>query len=468
MTVKFQELLTKALEETSVQYITGIPRCILNDSELKFVDYIKKCLNEGWVPDPDDVSKSLRFVPMTSKKPLKVLHKQFTESRRDTFIAESIREFIKKNEEEGNEPYEGLSKYQLELLEKSAIGNPEIIDYGALPRESYIKNVMRTSFHLPYFDQMANGLNGGDFIVIMAGTKGYKTTLLKYMTQAAYYKGEDVVFCSQEQATLSMSQQFDMQALEKVHSGLRGGITEEQLEELKELQLAFAEMENKMYITPQVTSVAQLHEYIVSLNRPIKKIFIDGLNLMQGDSADSFTSLQKVSADLKRYAIEHNLVIIAVTQTNREGYKAGGAVGAQHLAGSFAIGQYADLLIVLSNLYEDNQTFVYIRPILNRNGDLLTKIRMHPIIDGIVSQVEFNLLKPEFGTEQSSEFSLASSTLKANFRNITGGLSFDEVTTAFGQAAADELLSSAVSLEEEYKKFEKDIDVDSSDEMIKF
>jgi len=442
MEIKYTELLTTALDTKNPQLITRIPKCFLNELELKYTAYIEKCLEEGWTPTIDTFKREFRFIEMRTEIPGKVLYSKFTEQRRDNYIAQKTIEFVEQNQKEGKPAYQGMAEFQRELLDKTVIFNPEIIDYGSLPRDVYVSNTYRSKYYIRYFEEISQGVQGGDFIVIMAGTKGFKTTLLKAMAQAAYFKGkENVVVCSQEQAALSLSQQFDMQALERNHSQLRGGISEEQLEELQGFHKGrLSKKQNKMFITPPVRSVRQLHEYLTSLNMPIHKVFIDGLNLMQGDYSDSYNSLQKVCSELKAYAIEHNLIIIAVTQSNREGYKSSMNMGAQHIAGSFAIAMFADVMLALSTIEEDGKPQVYIRPILNRHGDLNRKILMKPDYkaNGRFT-VEFGLLPPEYSPEDPVISIHARNMVKATFNDETG-MEWKEVESKIGKESANALI----------------------------
>ena len=441
MEIKFSELLTAALETKNPQLITRIPKCFLNETEIKYSSFVEDCVKEGWTPTLETFKRQFRFIEMPTEIPGKVLYSKFTEQRRDTYIAEKTAEFVEDNQKNGKSPYQGMASFQRDLLDKTVIFNPEIIDYGALPRDVYVSNTYRSKYHAPYFDEISQGLQGGDFVVIMAGTKGFKTTLLKSLAQGAYFEGkENVVFCSQEQAALAMSQQLDMQALERNHASLRAGISEEQLAELKGFQTKISKRGNKFFITPPVRSVRQLHEYLTSLNTPIHKVFIDGLNLMQGDYSDSYGSLQKVCSELKAYAIEHNIIIIAVTQSNREGYKSSMNMGAQHIAGSFAIAMFADVMLALSTIEEDGKPQVYVRPILNRHGDLTRKILMQPDYkaNGRFT-VQFGLLPPDYSPEDPVISIHARNMLKASFTKETGA-EWKDVEKTLGPNSANALL----------------------------
>lgn len=449
MIIKFTQLLTKALTEKKPHYVTRIPLCLLNETEKKYVEGLNKCLQEGWMPEIETFREDYRFLPIQSEIPIDVMYENFTKMKRDEYIAEQTKEFVESNVQSGVSPYQGMAEFQQKILDKTAIANPRIIDYANLPREAYVTNVYRSKYYLPHFEEISNGLQGGDFLVIMAGTKGFKTTLLKALAHAAFMQGkENVVFCSQEQAVMSMAQQLDMHALSETHSTLRAGIDEEQMKRLKGFEKRLKNYENKFYITPQVKSVKQLHEYITALGSDVKKVFIDGLNLMQGDFSDSYNSLQKVCAELKSYAIEHNLIIIAVTQSNREGYKSGTEVGAQHIAGSFAIAMYADIMLALSTIEEINQrtkrkeNHVYIRPILNRHGNLSRKIDMLVEFsnNGKKCDQVFSLLPEDYDPQQTVISYATSDKQKGNFEAVTG-LKWEKVVESIGLETAEKLMA---------------------------
>lgn len=451
LTIKFSQILTKALTEKKPSHVTWIPKCLLKDNELKYVASLQEAMDKGYIPTIETFKEMHRFLPMESEIPLDVMYEMFTTQRRDEYIAAQTKELIEKNQNDGKSPYEGMATAQQAWLEKTTIISPEVVNYGKLNRETYLSNVYRSSFHIPFFDEMSQGLQGGDFIVFMAPTKSYKTTLLKLAAQRAFFKKENVLIASQEQSVTSLAQQLDMQALEKSHSRLRAGIDETQLQELKTLEQKYKKYQNNLWIIPQIRSVAELHGYLVSFNSTdekdkVRKVFIDGLNLMQGDSADSFTSLQKVCADLKSYAIKNNIIIIVVTQTNRDGYKSNTSVGAQHIAGSFAIAQYSDILIALTPITENGEIYVYIRPILNRHGDLKTKISMHVSYtkDGKFS-LSFAPLDPEWEPDQPFISYTAAKELKMKLKEELG-LEFSEISSTLGEDAANALLN--LSLQE--------------------
>lgn len=454
--VDFRHLLSAALEQRKPEYVTDIPKCLLDDQEKNYIKFIDECLEKQFIPTIDTFRTQKQFLPVQSEVPIEEIYNIVTKDMRERYIQIQMLEFVAENRRNNLPDFHNVVDYQLKLIEKTAIRKPEVIEYNSLSREQYMTNVYRSQYYLPFFDDMTQGLNGGDFIVIFAGTKGYKTTLLKLLAQAALEsKAENILVASQEQSVLSFAQQFDTLALGESHAKLRRGIDPEMMAKIKKVEARLRKYPNKMYITPQITTVGQLHAHITSLNlptdKPIRKVFIDGLNLMQGDAENSYTSLMKVCADLKAYAIKYNLIIIAVTQANREGYKAGTGMSASHIAGSFAIGMYADLLLGLSQIEENNKKMIYIRPILNRHGDDSVKIllNVHYSPDGKID-IELHQVDPNYDPDNAQISQQVISKAKADFEKETG-VSFNELASQLGQKESEEILK--VVLAESEKPF---------------
>lgn len=387
--VSFSELLTATLDKGATHYITRLPKTLLTDFEKKVQEFLKTCADNGFSPTMSHVKEHFNILEKRTKLPIDVVYYNFTLQAREKYLAEQQIEFMEANRKNGKGDTEGLVDFITELVNKTAIPSPDIINYKEFDRGIYEKDILSLKWHIPFFDNLTNGLVGGDFIVILASTKTGKTTLIKLAAQFAFENDETVMFCSQEQSVLRMAQQFDMQKMGKIHSNLRHGVDEQTKNDLAALQtkLRTKKSNSNIFITPQVKSISQLHEYISSCEVKPTKIFIDGLNLMQGNHTDnSYSSLAQVSAELKEYANKHNVCIIAVTQTNRSGAKAGEMIDATSIAGSFAIAMFADVMIAMSpkpeTIGNKKLPHVWIRTILHRHGEAgNVNIRMTPIYD---------------------------------------------------------------------------------------
>jgi len=428
--VSFSELLTACLEKSAGHYITRFPSVLLTDFEKKIQQFIVRCAESGFTPTFAQVKEHFNILEKKPPLPLDVIYESFAIQQRERYLAEKQIEFVEQNRKLGRGDYEGLVDFLNQTITATAIPSPEIISYREFDRSAYEKDILSLSWHIPYFDDLTNGLVGGDFIVILASTKTGKTTLIKLAAQAAFEHEETVMFCSQEQAVLRMTQQLDMQKLGKPHSDLRHGVSDEMKRTFSQLQTSLRKRSSKsdIYVTPQVTSVGQLHEYISSC--PIKptKVFIDGLNLMQGNHTDnSFASLAQVSADLKAYANKHNICIIAVTQTNRNGAKAGDMADATSVAGSWAIATFADVMLLMTPKPETKGTkkvpHVWIRTTLHRFGEAGdVNIRMTALYDKENNKfsVEMALLEEGWSPDQTNISYAAKKAMIANFEQASG------------------------------------------------
>lgn len=432
--VSFNDLLVKVLEKGASHYITRLPTSLLSPYQVEVQNFLEECSKEGFCPDVELFRQKFTLIHSPVNLPLDVIYENFTIAARDEYFAKKTLELFEKNAKEKKSETDGLYDYLIELQKKTAIPNPKIISYKDLDRRLYQTDIISMEWHVPYFDDMTDKLVGGDFVVLMASTKTGKTTLLKVAAQGAYDNGETVMFCSQEQGVLKMTQQLDLQRLGMMHNSLRHGVDEETATKLDSLQKRTKVRPNNIYITPQVKSVAQLREWVESCEVRPTKIFIDGLNLMQSvHTENSYSSLAQTCAELKEYANESNIAIITVTQTNRGGAKAGGSVDATHMAGSFAIAMFADFVIAMSPLEETHNgvkmRHVYIRAILNRHGGANeVKIRMTPLYDKDAGtfQVMFAELDPNWSPESANITYAAKQQFISRFEEETG-MSFSEL-----------------------------------------
>lgn len=438
--VSFPQLLTSVLNSQRTHYLTALPKCILNEYEKKCVKFLEECQVEGFCPTVETFQDQITFMPRESELPLKTLFNNWTVDAREEYLAAETMAFVNDNEKKGNHPYEGMVEKLQELLANTSIGDVEVLNYKTFPRNLYNVDVYRTSWYLPWFDGMTKGLNGGDFAVLLAPTKVGKTTFIKVAVQAAYDHNETVMVCSQEQDPVQLMLQMDAQRLSKSHAGFRAGIDEGMMDEFKSLGTLAASKGADIIVTPQVTSVSQLRELVRSNgDGVIKKVFIDGLNLM-GNYADTYGSLAQTCSELKQFAKEQNIVIIAVTQTNRTGLKNGPNVGADQVAGSYAILMYADVVIAMSPIEENGVKSVYMRPVLNRHGDDSVKVAMMPEYGADGSyKVFFGNLPPDWSPDQSNISSATKEIMKANFEKDTG-MTFETYAAEVGEEAAETII----------------------------
>ena len=445
--VTFSMLMTKVLEVGKTQYITRIPQAMLQAHEKDQIQFVKNCLERHFAPTVETFKDEFTFLAKPSEIPVDVQFECFTRARRDEYMSQAMLAFMKDNKENGRPEHFGLVDFASKLESSTVIPNPQVIDYNNLDRSAYIQQVYRSKWHIPQLDKMTEGLNGGDLIVIMAPTKGYKTTFLKETAIMAQRNGgENIMVCSQEQGTLQMSQQFDAQYNGLSHGKLRRGIDEETMHIFNEHQKSLAASENLFRITPKISSVAEMHEFIQGEGARFDKVFIDGYNLMKSGGGEAHNSIEDSMSQLKDYANKHNIILIGVTQANRTGFAAGANMGVEHLASCFAIGMYADLLLMLMPMEDKGRNFVYCKPALNRHGSTDNAFMMESIYDRKRHSFKFHDMPPGWSP---NEVGITDNIIASYKRDAAGVMkvSVEELNKKFGEENVNEAAKLAMILQ---------------------
>lgn len=435
--VTFNDLLTAVLESGKANYITNLPDILLKtEYEKNAKQFLLECSAKGFVPTVDRFKEKFNFYGGKNDLPIDILYESFGNKRQNEILFEQAQQTIDDNRKNDLDPLTGF----MEAIERAQamirLPNPAVVSTKTYSRSLYNVDTWRGSFGIPYFDNfttgpdnygkpyVVGGLNGGDFHVLLAPTKSFKTTLLKLITQAAFDNGSNVVFASQEQAPDKMLQQLDMQRLGKSHSSLRQGVSEELMQELLKIQELDKNREQQILITPKISTVGELDGYVKQFAEIPRIIIIDGINLMGIDYNNSYGSLAQVSAELKSYANQHNVAIVACTQTNRTGVNADKLSG-QHIAASFAIAMYADTVIGLAPNHVEK--YVYIHSVYNRHGGDDVKILFRPKYtkDGKFKP-SFALVPPEWEPDASNVSFAERGSLE--MKQLLGkGMTFEEI-----------------------------------------
>lgn len=427
--VSFSELVTLAVETGRTNYLTTIPEKLLskeNTLEKDIVDFIEWCGNEGFVPTIERLEEKTKYRYTACDLPIEQAYLSFCKTRQQEVFVTETNAFMEDNEKNERDRLDGVVEFVKQLTRETEPVNPRVINYNTHSRASYNKTVYRTSTFVPFMDECTKGLIGGDFVVFMGAMKSGKSTLIKMMARAAYANGENVVFCSQEQSPESMSQQMDLESLGYAARSTREKLSDEMMNKLLEVETKNKKRDNKMFITPQVTSVAQLDSYVKSLGVPVHKIFIDGLNLMSS-YGDTFGSLAQVCSDLKSYAINKDCIIVAVTHGNRN------SIGKQDLdmtqvAGSIMIPAYSDFFIGLAPLEEKGTKRTLMQMIASRWGGHDMRICITEIIaKDNTRQMQFADVDPEWNPNESN-LSLAMKEIKALKSSIEDEMLLEDVS----------------------------------------
>lgn len=401
--VTFTDLMTAVLTSGKSSYILNMPDILLTtEYEIKAKKFIAECANNGFVPSVNRFKEVFNFSEGPNDLPIDVVYQQFGRQRAEVVLITKTQEFMVNNKKNNKPELEGLLKFNEEITRQLRLPDPKVVDYNKISRASYINTNYRSKFGVPYMDDYTNGLIGGDFVAVIAPPKAGKTVLLKTLIAAAFKQGENIIVCSQEQSPISLAQQLDMESLGMSSKSIRGGIDEEMMAKLVEVEKAARNRKNKMFITPKIGSVAELDSYIKALGVPVHKVFIDGLNLMAA-YGDMYNNLSQACADLKAYANAHNLIVIGVSHTNR------GSVDKEELssadiAGSFMISGYVDFLMGLVPVEIDGQRSSLLHMVDSRwDGHDMRILLTEVTIKSLNSRyIEFGKIDPSWRPDESS------------------------------------------------------------------
>ena len=442
--VTFAQLLTKSLAQQKTQYITKLPLVMLTQLEIEYITFIKQCLGKHFIPSLDTFRDKFQFLPQESEIPLDVLFDNFSRTRREEYTKQQLLEFMQKNVSNGKPEHTGIVEFLHNLEQKTVIPNPQVIDLKRTPVTELIDTIYRTQWFIPELDKLTNYLVGGDLIVVMAPTKVGKTTFLKESLLVTLLNGdENVLFASQEQSPKKMALQLHAAALNLSHGQLRVGVTDKVRKQLSSHQKSLEERLNEVVITPRISSVQDLHELIQGEGKQFHKVYIDGLNIMKASNGrQEFINIEENVANLKDYANENDMVITGVTQTNRQGAQAGVDVGAHHLAQCFAIGMYADVLLVLIPFEDQGRHFIWCKALLNRNGGTSDGILIENIYQNNQHHYVFCQMPPGW-SPQDSGIVIADNIRSARIREAATMLnvSVAELNSRFGEANVNAMAS---------------------------
>ena len=239
------------------------------------------------------------------------------------------------------------------LMPLTNIPSYEVIDIATYDRNNYLRDVDPISSGLPFFDDL--NLSRGDFMVMYARLKSYKTFTLLLLGYKLFLAGERVYIYSLELAAREVLQRLDSM-LGKINPAWfrKGMFNQDRSEVLDTLSMlnklaAEASMTGYVKIRDGGASVASVVAEIESLpeNERPTVILIDAMEQMSAKVSDSSAksiSLGDVAYSLKQIAVAYNLLVLATTQANRNAAQKDDA-DATTVAGSDIIARAVDVLL---------------------------------------------------------------------------------------------------------------------------
>lgn len=446
-------LVTESLLQQKTQFINRIPRTLLKGVELEQLDYLETCSRDGYIPKLDTFKEDNIFLAQPSELPLSVLHDNFTKRRRNEVMAEGLQLHLEENGD-----VDGITEAMQVIFEKTRIPNPAIIDYGKFDRTQLDRDIYRIATGISFFDDIFGGvLKGGEIVTLMAGTKVGKTTTLRLLAEMMFWGNDEVEWCpgvpvmihSMEMSTENMLELMDYQRIGRNPAKSRAGISKEIMEEMIEVQKMVNGLQQRMFITPTVSTAQEIKDYYYSCEVKPKVIFVDGFNILGKGGDNSFGSIGAEMKELKEFAIKENLVIIGVIQMNRDGIKKGMEVDHTSISGSIAVAFYTDFLLSLSrqNVILPGQNeptpHTYFKPVLCR--PTACDPSKHFLVEFRYTEDEyepwFRELNPNWSPTEDSLF-LDTSTLSQKKESWTSELkdAHEILAQQIGVEAADELV----------------------------
>ena len=323
-------LITKALKEQKVNFLTVIPHWLLPSRELRFVRWLQDMQgNHHWKPTLEGFTEHFRgFIPRDSDLPIEYLFENEISELQSEYFDDELSKLIDQNRLKNLPELTGIYEFSQEIQKKLSVVSPQIIDMALLDRSQYTNNIKRLSWHIPMLDVATNGWLGSDYMLITGQMNQGKSMVLKTMAMLGYENGENILIVSQELPTLEMAAAMDgfVSGFSPVILRHEDG-PEKLKDKLERAQEHMAQNENKLFVAPGIQSVSQLQEYLWMLPE-IDKAFVDGINLMGSGNAttsdENYQGLTNTSRRLKRICRDQNVSIFGVTQQNRQG-EIGGA-----------------------------------------------------------------------------------------------------------------------------------------------
>lgn len=222
-------------------------------------------------------------------------------------------------------------------------------------------------------DKISGGPSPGDLWIVAARLGQGKTWTMIKMATEAVMAGHTVLFQSLEQSRVQIMfrmHSFLARAIGgpeiKVGDLMRGSLPDPFVyrDFLQELPL---KVPGQLIVNDTARgrlTVAGLSAQVERHNPSI--VFVDYLGLMA--TPGEWASVAEVSAGLKGVASRHRIPVVTAAQINRAGAGASHNPGAEHLAGSDAIGQDADLVLTMRQRSAHCLTYSVVKHRHGRSG----------------------------------------------------------------------------------------------------
>lgn len=265
----------------------------------------------------------------------------------------------------------------------------------------------RIPTYFPMFDELINGgFPPYTFNVLTAKIHGGKSNTMANFAARQVLHGHNVALL-----TLEMSQDAFAQRFDGIYSGLdinriylSRNMKQKLIGKLKE----HYQVENRgeLFIKQYPTGDASILDFRIYLRElhlrgiNIDILYVDYINLMKSAyrvENNMYSSIKRVSEELRALALEFNLPVVSVSQLNREGFFIQfSEVNFNHIAESMGIPATADFMAIMGT---DEEQMIY-------ESEILYKITKSRIGGRVGAMEKFYLDKRSLKMYDSSEMDL--------------------------------------------------------------
>jgi len=204
----------------------------------------------------------------------------------------------------------------------------------------------------PTFDNVTNGVRGGQLMVLIAAVKEGKSTALMNIAHNVHTAGYNVLYVSVEMPKEQVERRYDARASGLSYSKIRDGKLNPMEEEIYKQCLNIQKSRtNKLYVIDAPDcNTTYLRSKIKTFPHKFDLVVVDYLTIVKPSvkGKDQWESIGKVTEEIRYIAREMNIPIITAAQANRDGIKeAKYKYNVENIGLSHLISAHADTLLSL-------------------------------------------------------------------------------------------------------------------------
>jgi len=212
---------------------------------------------------------------------------------------------------------------------------------------------------IPSLDKVIGGFRKGTLTVVMGVTSVGKTMFLVYLSSAALFQGNNVLFISLEDSKDTVEERFDM---------LWFGCDENLDESISKKKKYVGDIGSLFLCSEDLLSLDMLEKMVVSyLEKGVSVVVVDYGDLMVSGKTmrDDFSEMGAVFEGMMKIAKKYDLTMITATQASRESLGTLN-VTLKQISRSFRKAQTAHYVLALSQTQEEEESG-YIRIVVLKN-----------------------------------------------------------------------------------------------------